>query len=303
MQNLKQYISIVLAMIFWSFSFIWTRVAIESFQPVTLITLRLLIASILLFIISKVSGKFQKIRREDYKWFILLAFFEPFMYYIGETYGLTMIDSTLASVIISTIPLFAPILAYFLLKEKIAYANIIGILVSLCGVFFVIYEPIDGVTANPFGIALMFLAVFSAICYTTTLRKISTHYSTFNVILYQSFIGLIFFIPTFFITDFSGIETLKVSKDAIIALIMLSVFASVIAFVLFAGVVRKIGVARTNVFVNLIPVFTAIFAWWILNENLTLVKTVGIAVVVFGLFVSQMGKFKFKFKIIKGTEY
>jgi drug/metabolite transporter (DMT)-like permease len=278
-------------------------VAIESFQPVTLITLRLLIASVLLFIISKASGKFQKIRREDYKWFILLAFFEPFMYYIGETYGLTMIDSTLASVIISTIPLFAPILAYFLLKEKIAYANIIGILVSLCGVFFVIYEPIDGVTANPLGIALMFLAVFSAICYTTTLRKISTHYSTFNVILYQSFIGLIFFIPTFFITDFSGIETLKVSKDAIFALIMLSVFASVIAFVLFAGVVRKIGVARTNVFVNLIPVFTAIFAWWILNENLTLVKTIGIAVVVFGLFVSQMGKFKFKFKIIKGTEY
>ncbi len=303
MQNLKQYIAIVLAMIFWSFSFIWTRVAIESFQPVTLITLRLLIASVLLFIISKASGKFQKIRREDYKWFILLAFFEPFMYYIGETYGLTMIDSTLASVIISTIPLFAPILAYFLLKEKIAYANIIGILVSLCGVFFVIYEPIDGVTANPLGIALMFLAVFSAICYTTTLRKISTHYSTFNVILYQSFIGLIFFIPTFFITDFSGIETLKVSKDAVFALIMLSVFASVIAFVLFAGVVRKIGVARTNVFVNLIPVFTAIFAWWILNENLTLVKTVGIAVVVFGLFVSQMGKFKFKFKIIKGTEY
>jgi drug/metabolite transporter (DMT)-like permease len=303
MQNLKQYIAIVLAMIFWSFSFIWTRVAIESFQPVTLITLRLLIASILLYIISKVSGKFQKIRREDYKWFILLAFFEPFMYYIGETYGLTMIDSTLASVIISTIPLFAPILAYFLLKERIAYANIIGILVSLCGVFFVIYEPIDGVTANPLGIALMFLAVFSAICYTTTLRKISTHYSTFNVILYQSFIGLIFFIPTFFITDFSGVETLKVSKDAIFALIMLSVFASVIAFVLFAGVVRKIGVARTNVFVNLIPVFTAIFAWWILNENLTLVKTIGIAVVVFGLFVSQMGKFKFKFKIIKGTEY
>lgn len=303
MQNLKQYIAIVLAMIFWSFSFIWTRVAIESFQPVTLITLRLTIASILLFLISKISGKFQKIKREDYKWFILLAFFEPFMYYVGETYGLTMIDSTLASVIISTIPLFAPILAYFLLKEKIAYANIIGILVSLCGVFFVIYEPIEGVTANPLGVALMFLAVFSAICYTTTLRKISTYYSTFNVILYQSLIGLIFFVPTFFITDFSNIATLKVSKDAIFALIMLSVFASVIAFVLFAGVVRKIGVARTNVFVNLIPVFTAIFAWWILNENLTLVKTVGIAVVVFGLFVSQMGKFKFKFKVIKGTEY
>ena len=112
MKNFKLYGAIVLSMIFWSVSFIWTRVAIESFPPVTLISLRLLIASVLLYIVSKMAGKFQKIRKHDLKWFVLLAFFEPFMYYIGETYGLTMVESTLASVIVSTIPLFAPVLAY-----------------------------------------------------------------------------------------------------------------------------------------------------------------------------------------------
>ena len=106
-KSFKLYSAIVLAMIFWSFSFIWTRVAIHSFQPMTLITLRLLIASILLFLIALLSGKLQKIRRKDFKWFVLLAFFEPFLYYVGETYGLTTVESTLAAVIISTIPLFA----------------------------------------------------------------------------------------------------------------------------------------------------------------------------------------------------
>jgi drug/metabolite transporter (DMT)-like permease len=289
--------------LFWSFSFIWTRQAILSFPPITLVTLRLVIASLLLFLVSKAAGKFQVMRREDVKWFLLLAFFEPFLYYIGETYGLTMVESTLASVIISTIPLFAPILAYFLLKEKISIANIAGILVSLSGVFLVIYEPKNGITTNPWGIMLMFLAVFSAICYTTTLRKISTHYSTFNVIFYQSLVGLFFFIPTFLVTDYSTFTFSKVTTQGLFALFMLAVFASVIAFVLFAGVVRKIGVARTNVFVNLIPVFTAILAWWLLDENLTALKFAGIAITVIGLFVSQLSKFKFKLKQIKGTEY
>ena len=283
-------------MVFWSFSFIWTRVAIHSFHPMTLITLRLVIASILLFIVAKSSGKLQKLRREDFKWFILLAFFEPFLYYVGETYGLTTVESTLAAVIISTIPLFAPVLAFVILRERIGWATIIGILVSLIGVFFVIYEPGGGFKANPWGVVLMFMAVFSAICYATVLRKIPTHYNNMNVIFYQSLLGLIFFIPTFFLTDYPTIQTLKVTNESLFALLMLSVFASVIAFVLFAGAVRKVGVSRTNVFVNLIPVFTAILSWMILDEIITISKWFGIAVVVVGLFVSQWGKRK-SFKV------
>jgi len=279
-------------MIFWSFSFIWTRVAILSFHPMTLISLRLCIASVLLFVSIKLTRTFQKLRREDFKWFILLAFFEPFLYYVGETFGLTMVESTLAAVIVSTIPLFAPVLAFVVLRERIGWATMVGIFVSLIGVFFVIYEPTGGFKANPWGVALLFLAVFSAIGYATVLRKIPGHYSNMNVIFYQSFLGLGFFIPTFLLTDFSTIQTLQVNSRSLFALIMLAVFASVIAFVLFAGAVRKVGVTRTNVFVNLIPVFTAILAWYILDETLTLTKWAGIVVVVVGLFVSQWGKRK-----------
>ena len=293
-KSFKLYTSIVLAMIIWAFSFIWTRVAIHSFPPMTLITLRLIIASVLLYLVAKAARKFQPLRRQDLKLFLLLAFFEPFLYFVGETFGLTMVESTLAAVIISTIPLFAPLLAYIILREHVGWASIGGIIVSLLGVFFVIYEPTGGFQANPWGVALMFLAVFSAICYATILRKIPTYYSTYNVIFYQSLLGLVFFIPTFFLTDFSNIQTIKITNEGVMSLLMLGIFASVVAFVLFAGAVRQVGVTRTNVFVNLIPVFTAIFSWMILDEKLTVIKWFGILVVVFGLFVSQWGKISFR---------
>jgi drug/metabolite transporter (DMT)-like permease len=260
----------------------------------TLITFRLLIATVLLFAVVKISGKFQKLRNKDLKLFFLLAFFEPFLYFVGETYGLTMVESTLAAVIISTIPLFAPLFAFLFLKERIGWPTILGIVISLVGVFFVIYERNGGFNANPWGVILMFLAVFAAICYATVLRKIPTHYSTFNVIFYQNLLGLVFFIPTFIFTDLRNIHFVGVTTQAVLSLIMLAVFASVVAFVLFAGAVRQVGVTRTNVFVNLIPVFTAIFSWILLDENLTPIKWVGILVVVVGLFVSQWGKINFK---------
>lgn len=305
LQQVKLYGAIVLAMIFWASSFVWTKIAIESFQPVTLVTLRLLIAVFLLFAYAKATKKLQSVRREDLKWFFLLAFFEPYMYYMAETYSLTMLHPTLVAVIIATIPLFAPIFAFIFLKERITPMNIMGIIVSLLGVMLVIYQPGSNLAGEFWGILLVFVAVFSAVFYAVTLRKISLHYKTVNIILYQSVIGLFFFIPTFFITDLSSIGDINISYKSLEALLMLAIFASVLAFVLFAGVVRKIGIAKTNVFVNLIPVFTAVFSWVFLNHYLTVNQWIGIAIVVSGLFVSQLSRRKSSIKIeelLKATE-
>ena len=307
MQWFKTYGAIVLAMIFWSFSFIWTKIAIESFPPVTLVILRLILASILLYGYAKISRSFQMLRKKDVPWFLLLALFEPFLYYIGETYGLTMMDATSASVIIATIPLFAPILAFFLFKEQIGWTNILGIVVSVCGVLLVIYQPGSSFDAALGGVLLMFMAVFSAVFYTATLRKISSHYKAVNVIFYQSLIGVLYFIPVVLIVDLPNFSSIKISFESLQALLMLTIFASVLAFVLFARVIRVLGIAKVNVFVNLIPVFTAIFAWMILGQELNMIQFTGIVIVVSGLFVSQLSRKKKTSvkieEITKATEY
>jgi drug/metabolite transporter (DMT)-like permease len=69
---------------------------------------------------------------------------------------------------------------------------------------------------------------------------------------------------------------------------MLALFASFIAFVLFAEAVRRIGVVRSNVFCNLMPAVTALFSALILHEILSFQQIIGIAIVIGGLFVSQL---------------
>ena len=285
--KLKIYLYIVIAMICWSFSFIWTRTALESFQPITLITLRLVLASGFLYGFAKITGKFRRLEKKDLKIFLLLAFFEPFMYYVGETYGLTLVEPTLASVIISTIPVFAPVFAFIFLREKISILNFIGILISILGVYLVVHRPEGNSTTQFRGIALILLAVFSAICYAIILRKIPAKYSATNIVLYQSLLSLLYFIPTFLIVDFPTIQHISISFASIQALLLLTIFASVIAFVMFADSVRVIGVARAQIFVNLIPVFTAIFSWMLLSEKLNMQQWGGIIVVIVGLFISQ----------------
>ncbi len=285
--NFKIYLYVVIAMLCWSFSFIWTRIALESFPPLTLISIRLILASVLLFLFLKITKRFQLIDKSDLKLFFALAFFEPFLYYVGETYGLTMVKPTLASVIVATIPVFAPFFAFVFLKERFTIINILGISVSIFGVYLIVNEAAGSETTSTLGVSLVFLAVLSAIVYGLILRKIPKKYSATNIIFYQSMIGLIFFIPTALFVDAKSYSDITISPKSIEAILMLTIFASVIAFVLFADVVRKIGITKSQVFTNLIPVFTALFSWILFKEILNFWQWIGVFVVILGVFVSQ----------------
>lgn len=287
--KIRNYLFVVIAMICWSFSFIWTSVALESFPPLTLISLRLVFASLILFIILLLSGKLIIPKRDDLKLFLALAFFEPFLYYIGETYGLTMVSPTLASVIIATIPIFAPFFAFAILKERFTSLNLLGIAVSLFGVFLIVNKTNNTGSTSAAGIMLVFLAVLSAVIYGLILRKIPVKFSAANIVLYQNLFGLLYFIPTTLFTDYSKYDGITIHQESLKALLLLTIFASIITFVLFSEVVRRIGLTKSQVFTNLIPVFTALFSWIFLEELLSKLQWFGIFVVVLGVFVSQSG--------------
>ena len=233
-------------------------------------------------------GKLQHIAPADRKWFLLMGFLEPFMYYIGESYGLQLITSTQAAVIVSTIPLFAPILAFFFYRERLTMLNIIGIFVSIVGVAMIVYEKNSGLAAPIKGILLMFLAVFSALFYGLMVRKLSSRYNPFTIVTVQNGIGIILFMPLFIGLEWNTFVSTTPTFNAMSAIVLLAIFASSLAFMLFAHGIQKIGLSRANVFTNAIPAFTAIIAWIVLDEILTGQKIIGILIVMIGLYVSQI---------------
>lgn len=274
-------------MVLWSLSFIWYKIAYLSFGPITVIFFRLIIATLFLFFISLTIKKFQKIEKQDIKYFILLAFFEPLIYFLGESYGIKYVSSTLASVIVSTIPLFTPIMAYYLYKEKFTWLNFIGIFISIAGIMLIVLNNNSENPGHIKGIILMFIAVFGAVGYSFFVKKLVNKYNPFMLVCYQNLFGMLFFLPLFFILEYKSFPVFSINTRALLAVVQLALFASSLAFVLFTFSVRKIGISKATALVNLIPVLTAVFAFFILNETLSLFKLIGIIVVIAGLLLSQ----------------
>jgi len=278
----------ILSMIFWSFSFVWIKIVYEAYGPLTTILFRLIISTGLLLVFTILSRKLQKIKTGDLKLFILMAFFEPFLYFMGESYGLLYVSSTVASVIVATIPLFSPIAAWYFYKEKLSKTNLYGLLITFMGVSLVVLDTSFNFTASPLGVSLEFLAVLGAIGYASILKGISHRYNTFTIITYQNLIGAFLFLPFWLAFEMKDFTQVAFNPRAFWAIVKLAIFASTFAFILFTYTVRNMGINKSNIFINIIPVFVAVFAYIILGDELNFHQMIGIAIVISGLFLAQI---------------
>jgi len=286
------YFLLVLAMIFWGFSFVAFKYANLSFRPISIVGFRLFVSLFFLFGFAFLFKRLNKIKKKDQKWFLLMALAEPFFYFLGEAYGLTMVTATVGAVIISTIPLITPFGAYYFFREKLTPMNYLGLLISFGGVLMVVLSKSDGLAANPLGILLMFVAVLSAVSYTLVVKRLAEDYTPISITAYQSLYGLIMFVPLFMIFELPHLELKKASMESILAVSFLGVFGSGICFIIMATAIRELGAAKSNIFANLIPVVAAILSFLFLKEAMPFLKVLGILIVILGLLLSQVSSLR-----------
>jgi drug/metabolite transporter (DMT)-like permease len=236
----------------------------------------------------------EKIPHSAWKWIAILAFAEPFVYFIGETYGLQRVSPVITSLIISTIPVFTAIFMRFFFDAKLTWINFTGIFISLFGVVLMITGKNMQIDVDPLGLLFLFIAVISAVGYGLILHRLSTDIHPVWLIAFQNTFGILFFLPLFFFLgetpDFNhGTISLFSSPkwEMWICILLLSIFSSSLAFIFYSISVRKYGIARCNVFTNLIPIFTAITSFFLLGELLSSTKIIGTFVIIFGLILTQ----------------
>ena len=276
-------------MFLWGMTFIWYKQAYPKLTPISLVTIRLAFSSLFLFLLVISLKKLDSVNKKDIPQFLLLAFFEPFIYFIGESYGLKFASSTLASLIVATIPLFTPFAAHYFFSEKLKTGNYFGIVISIIGVGLIIQTDKNVYESTPLGVLLMMIAVLSTIGFVIFVKKLSSKYNTYTVVFYQNLYGFLFFIPLFILFNDHAQLLENIHFSVIWPAIKLAVFGSILAFVLFINSLKIIGIARASVFTNLIPVFTAILSYFLLNEQFGLKRIAGIIIVISGLFLSQVG--------------
>jgi len=290
------YFLVILAMVFWGFTFVAFKFANLSFRPISIVFFRLTVSIFFLFGFAFFFKRLNKIKKKDQKWFLLLALVEPFFYFLGEAYGLTIVTATVGAVIISTIPLIVPFAAYYLFREKLTPMNYLGLVISFGGVLLVVLTRSGGLAADWKGILLMFVAVLSAVSYTMVVKILADDYSPITITAYQSFYGLLMFIPLFLIMEVPKLDFSLMTRQSLLAVLYLGVFGSGICFILITIGIRELGAARANIFGNLIPVVTAIVSYFLLKESMPFMKILGIFIVILGLFLSQISSLRVKRK-------
>ncbi len=290
-------ISLIFAMLIWASSFIALKLAMQDLEAYTVIFFRMIIASLCFIYFIKSFLKYEFSRR-DIKYILLLAFFEPCLYFIFEAKAIQLTTASQVGMITSLMPVITAMAAGYFLKEIITKQLLLGSLIAIAGVVWLSLQSTTSVSApNPMlGNFFEFLAMVCGAGYTIVARYLANRYSALFITAIQVFIGAIFFFP-FFLYEFYTTD-FNFSMTSILCVLYLGIVVTLGGYGLYNYALTKIEASKAAVFVYLIPVFTLILAFLILNEKLSFVELVASVTILIGVLISEVPIDKLK-KIIK----
>lgn len=284
------YIASLFAIILWGMSYIWTDQLISLGIPIFyFVFVRILLAGIVLFLFNTAYARIKRIQRQDIGKFMLLAFFEPFIYFICETFGLKLTGSpTLSAMVIATIPIFSIGAGMIFFKEKLNIVNILGIILSLNGIILVVMSKGELEEHFIWGIVLLLIAVIAEVGHASITKSLSGNYPSQTIVMYQFLIGSIYLFPLFLWKGIDGFNMeVYFDGDVWYPIICLAILCSSLAFSLWVSTIKNLGVAKSSIFSALIPVAAALIAWVLGHELLNQRQWIGIAISTLGVILSQ----------------
>ncbi len=286
------YLLSVLAIVLWGMSYIWSDRLIALGVPISyFVPLRIFVAGIILLLFNILTKNFRLIARKDIWKFLLLALFEPLIYFFCETYGIKETGSpTISAMIIASVPIFSVGAGALFFKERISILNSFGIAVTLAGICLVLLKQggDEGVPQNfILGVVLLMIAVFSEVGHASLTKLLADGYKPQVIVMYQFLIGTVYFLPFFLTRGIENFDARLVSWEVLEPILCLAVLCSSLAFSLWAMAIKKLGVGKSSVFLAMMCVATALVAEVIGREHLSLFQWLGVFIAVLGIVLSQ----------------
>ncbi len=197
--NIITIFALIIAMILWASSFVALKIAFRGYHAAIVIFGRMFIASIIFLLFFPLLKK-NHIQKKDIKYLLLMAFFEPCLYFTLEAQALQYTSAAQAGMITSLFPMTVGIGAALFLKEVVTTRTITGFFIAAAGAAWLSFAS-DITKAAPrpiLGNSLEFLAMASGTGYALLLKKLSARYTPFFLTAFQAFAGSIFFFTPYF---------------------------------------------------------------------------------------------------------
>ncbi len=305
-RNRKIYLLMVFAALCWSGAFIAGKLSVPYIPAFSLTFLRFFFATIMLYIIKKKVqiGESYLFKREDLPVFLFTGIVGMVFYHAFFFSALKYTTAINSSIIAAMNPIFTVIIAYLFAKQKITKRMLLGIGISFMGVVLTITSGnLDLIRSLNFnrGDILMLIAVSSWAAYSVFSKSKGGHIPAMALTYYSFIVCTIACIPlVIWEKPWEWIE--KVPPGAYAAVLYMSLFASVMGYLIQQIAIREIGPSRTSIFINLVPVFSILLSVLILQEQLEMIKLFTAGVIIVGVYICQTGGRKTSEKTLNKTE-
>jgi len=276
----------VIAVMIWSLNIVVTRYAADLISPVSISFYRWLIAFLILtpFMLGKVWEQRQLIMQHWLQLAVLSAF--GMVLYQGLAYTAAhYTTATNMGLINAFIPVFTILVSFFILKDIPNRFAIMGSILSFCGLIYVMAQGNLSAlwqSGAHWGDLLMVVAVFFYAFYGVFLKKWQLKIPLLISLYIQIAFALIYHLPFIAWLGLDSLNTANLSS-----VLYAGIFPSLIAPFVWMLVVQQIGPNRTSIFMNLMPVFTAIIASLWLAESWTIYHTLGGVLILTGVVMAQ----------------
>jgi len=276
-----------IATFLWGSSFVALKYTVNIYDPIFVLFLRMFIVLVLSLCLWRWVKRFDY-QAGDWKYLLTMSLAEPCLYFLFEGYALQNTSASQAGVLVSSLPLIVAFLAYYLLKERISQAIIIGFSLCITGGLLLTYvSPSSEEAANPvLGNFLEFVAMICAAYYAISVKRLAIRYSPLSLIALQGFSGTLFFGG---ILLFTGLPEVH-DNHALLSIVYLGSIVTLGGYGFYNYALSKVSVLTAAAYSNLIPVFSLFLSAMLLGEVLNINQWASILIIFVGVMVSQLHK-------------
>ena len=270
----------------WGSSYLFIKIAVDGYlSPPELILLRLLIATIVLYLVVRWRG--QRLPRERRVWrsFAVMGLVGAAMPFLLIAWGETMMDSSLAAILNATVPIMTVLLAHVLTRtERLTPTRLLGVLLGFVGVLVLVAGPsARGHAAQWPGVVALLVAslcyAFVAIFARSNLRDVPPELASTG----QMFFGAIFLAVPGAVATVTARHAPEMG--ALAAMLALALLGTVGAYLLYYRLIARVGATRTTMSTYLLPVFAVVYGALFLHEPVGPRLLLGFALILLGVAV------------------
>ena len=283
-------IFLLVATLLWAGNFIAGKAVYKSATPVALAFWRWAVAaSILLPLDYKKIVAAKEVLSRNYFWILAFSLSGIVIYSVLLYTSLHYTFAINASLLLSITPIFIVTLSWIFYGQKLGLIKTLGLILSFSGALTVISKgslvALTHIRLNR-GDVLMLLAAFSWAVYTLLIQRKNLNVDSRVLFTMSILIGVAFLFPLYLGEIFLGYKT-DLSIENITAFIYI-MFSAVLGYFFWIRGVQPIGADKAGFFLHLIPVFSSILAVAFLNESVHVFQSIGLLLVLTGIFVTQL---------------